>query len=332
MTREQKLALVLGFAAVLIVGLLISDHMAATRSAVLDEAPHDGTVVVDATEGQALRRVVTLPTPVDQPRDEYRGRPVQRLAKADLPTAQTEFESPIVEETVEPEPMPIVFRNSSDGGIESPGQQKSVIGKLGETIANGLNSVGKGIEDLTGSASDNAPVAMGAIENLPRHAESRSASVAPVVVQHHVQPNESLYKIAEKYYGDGNQWRTIAKDNEGRVADNGAVREGVTLRIVDPKRGLPAGETIARDDRKPAFVPVTGPEANRGTKLELKPATKQPQGPMTYTVQSGDTLGEISQKLLGTVRRQHELIALNRDVLKDPDHLRAGMVLKLPSS
>lgn len=317
MTREQKLALVLGFAAVLIVGLLISDHMAAARTAALDEAPHDGTVVVDASEGQALRRVVTLPSPLDQPRDEYRGRPVQRLAEADPPAYQNETTASTLEALAEPEPTPIVFRNSSDGGILTPQEPQTMIEKLGERIANGLNSVGRQIEDFTGSAGDNAPSALGVVGGGSARAESRTASVAPVVVQHHVQSNESLYKIAEKYYGDGNQWRKIAKDNEGRVGDNGSVREGVTLRIIDPTRGVSGGTTtVARSEPRPQGATEA----------------KKPQGAMTYTVQAGDTLGEISQKLLGTVRRQHELIALNRDVLKDPDQLRAGMVLKLPSS
>lgn len=317
MTREQKLALVLGFAAVLIVGLLISDHMAAARSAALDEAPHDGTVVVDASEGQALRRVVTLPTPMDQPREEYRGRPAQRLAQDSPPAGRQEVAAPRFEEVVEPEPMPIVFRNSSDGGIQTPDQTQTMIEKLGDRIASGLNMVGQQIEHLTGSAGDNAPVALGVTGGGSAQPESRTASVTPVVVQHHVQPNESLYKIAEKYFGDGNQWRKIAKDNEGRVGDNGSVREGVMLRIIDPTRGVSAGATaVALSEPKP-----------RSTS-----EAKKPQGAMTYTVQAGDTLGEISQKLLGTVRRQHELIALNRDVLKDPDQLRAGMVLKLPSS
>ena len=350
MTREQKLALVLGFAAVLIVGLLVSDHLAAARSAKLDEAPHDSTVVVDATEGQALRRVVALPIPTQEPQEEYRGRRIQRLAQAEPDPSETSPIEPHGEtaenaETAETvamggygstlpygadpapapvpalEPEPIVLRNSSDGGIEMPGEQQTVIGRLGEQVANGLSSIGRQIEDLANGAGQNAPAALGAIGSGPRAAESRTVRVSPVVVQHHVQANESLYKIAEQYFGDGNKWRTIAKANEGRVGEDGSVRVGVTLRIIDPTRGVEQ----ARPQPRATQVLATDAAASR-------PAPDASGGPMTYTVQRGDTLGEISQKLLGTVRRQHELIALNRQLLKDPDQLRAGMVLKLPSS
>jgi nucleoid-associated protein YgaU len=100
------------------------------------------------------------------------------------------------------------------------------------------------------------------------------------------------------------------------------VRQGVTLRIIDPRVGAAPDQSLASAPVKPGVEPIARPQTR----------TVEPKGPMTYTVKAGDTLGEISMELLGTMRRQHELIALNRDVLKDPDHLRAGMVLKLPSS
>ena len=336
MTREQKLALVLGFAAVLIVGLLISDHMAAARSAALDEAPHDATVVVDASEGQALKRVVTLPTPTaeiqaqgpaqgpTQNQELYRGRPVQRQAADESVAARAQLKNPAVAQASESDPAPIVFRVGEDGGVQNPAGSETMIGRFGRSVANGLNSMGEQIRDFTGSAGDNAPVALGVIERDARQsdqARSRTVSVAPVVVQHHVQPNESLYKIAERYFGDGNRWRKIAQDNEGRVGENGSVRQGVTLRIIDPTRGVEVARAATPDRLRDSAEPGAS-----------RTVAQQPRGPLTYTVQPNDTLSEISQKLLGTMRRQHELIALNRDVLKDPDQLRAGMVLKLPSS
>lgn len=338
MTREQKLALVLGFAAVLVVGLLISDHLAAARSSELEDAPHDATVLVDASEGQALRRVVTLP----ETERLYRGRPYTQLARqepalttgeamaSDTPQASDAIvaslpeDLPIASSTPE-EPIRLVL--GSGGGVLDPARPQrtdTVLDRVGDTVASGAEALANGVRRFTGLATGTPITGMAQLDGQP---VSRAASLAPVVVQHHIQPGESLYKIAAKYYGDGNQWRRIAKDNTDRVGDDGAVRVGVTLRILDPKLGAAPDQAVARTPIKidPQAKPVT-----QDPKPAARPA--QAQGAMTYTVRPGDTLGEISQKLLGTVRRQHELIALNRDVLKDPDHLRAGMVLKLPSS
>lgn len=325
MTREQKLALVLGFAAVLLVGLLVSDHLAATRAQALESAPHDATVMVDATEGQALRRVVTLPTGPDH----YRGRPIRqdeaRIAQQPAPVANEPEDRALASRTVEEErhePVHLVL--GQGGGVVEPdqGQGESVLERWGDGVANGAERLARGIRDLAGSASAFTTPGLAQLEKpTPGEPVSRTVPVKPVEVTHHVKPGESLYKIAERYFGDGNRWRQIAGDNPGRVGEGGSVREGVALRILNPKAGAaPATETV-----QPTPAPQPAPQPTRETG---KPKASGP----TYTVRAGDTLGEISQKMLGTVRRQHELIALNRDVLRDPDHLKAGMVLKLPSS
>lgn len=322
MTREQKLALVLGFAAVMVVGLLISDHLAAARSTELEDAPHDATVLIDATEGQAMRRVVAVPS---ARQTEYRGRParqVQDPAEGVVASAAEELRSSAaIQAPVEPvpersQPAPIKLVMGEGGGAFVPAEQpreRTVLDVVGESVAGGAEAMADGVRKLTGLATSTKPNGLASIGGADGRPVSREVSTEPVVVQHHVQANESLYKIAEKYYGDGNKWRRIAKDNAGRVGENGSVRQGVTLRIFDPTS---------------AVVAVAAPSKPTAAR-ELKPSRG---GPLTYTVKSGDTLGEIAQDLLGTVRRQQELIALNRDVLRDPDNLRAGTVLKLPSS
>lgn len=322
MTREQKLALVLGFAAVLVVGLLISDHLAATRSTDLEDAPHDATVLVDSSEGQALRRVVTLPGT----EEEFRGRPVTRTPERQFSAAPLE-EASAVATVPDDEPIdnlpdaPVEFILGANGGEQNTGSD-SVIGRMGDAVADGAEGLAERLRNLTTRVGDSRIESMGMLGDEPGQPVSRRVSTGPVVVQHHVQANESLYKIAAKYYGDGNAWRRIAKDNEGRVGDNGSVREGVTLRILDPTVGSTPDQAVARAPVKPGVEPIAKPQTR----------IVEPKNALTYTVKSGDTLGEISQNVLGTIRRQHELIALNRDVLKDPDQLRAGMVLKLPSS
>jgi nucleoid-associated protein YgaU len=51
----------------------------------------------------------------------------------------------------------------------------------------------------------------------------------------------------------------------------------------------------------------------------------------TYTVKSGDTLSRIAKELLGDAAAYREIFDANRDQLSDPDKIRPGQVLKIPS-
>ena len=51
----------------------------------------------------------------------------------------------------------------------------------------------------------------------------------------------------------------------------------------------------------------------------------------TYTVKSGDTLGEIAKRELGSASKYMEIFNANRDQLSDPDKIKPGQVLKIPA-
>lgn len=51
-----------------------------------------------------------------------------------------------------------------------------------------------------------------------------------------------------------------------------------------------------------------------------------------YTVKKGDTLSHIAQRYLGDGNRYPEIFDANRDILKDPDMIKPGQVLRIPRS
>lgn len=51
----------------------------------------------------------------------------------------------------------------------------------------------------------------------------------------------------------------------------------------------------------------------------------------TYTVKSGDTLSGIAKEHLGDASKYTKIFEANRDVLSDPDKIKPGQVLKIPS-
>ena len=51
----------------------------------------------------------------------------------------------------------------------------------------------------------------------------------------------------------------------------------------------------------------------------------------TYTVQAGDTLGKIAKSLLGDANAYMKIFEANKDQLSDPNKIKPGQVLKIPS-
>jgi LysM repeat protein len=60
-------------------------------------------------------------------------------------------------------------------------------------------------------------------------------------------------------------------------------------------------------------------------------AAPAPAAAQTYTVQKGDTLSEIALKFYGKASEYRRIFEANRDQLSDPDKIRVGQVLKVPS-
>ena len=128
-------------------------------------------------------------------------------------------------------------------------------------------------------------------------------------VLYHVQPGDSLWAIAQRFYGDGEKEAVLFDTNVGRVQFDGRAltRHGVIypdwmLRIPEPTQGidLDAGE-------------------------------------WWYTVQSGDTLSGISARLLGDPNRMDEIFQLNLGahapdghILLNPNLIWPDLRLRLP--
>ena len=51
----------------------------------------------------------------------------------------------------------------------------------------------------------------------------------------------------------------------------------------------------------------------------------------TYTVKTGDTLSAIAKEHLGSANAYTKIFEANRDQLSDPDKIKPGQVLKIPS-
>ena len=69
--------------------------------------------------------------------------------------------------------------------------------------------------------------------------------------------------------------------------------------------------------------------------IKVDPNAK-PQAPgaatHTYTVKSGDTLSKIARDHLGDANAYMKIFEANKDQLNDPDKIKPGQVLKIPTA
>jgi LysM repeat protein len=113
--------------------------------------------------------------------------------------------------------------------------------------------------------------------------------------KHHVvQAGDDLWSLAERYYGDGRDWRKIAAANP-TVLTGGPDRLQVGWRL---------------------RIPDLDTDAETGDRV--------------ITVRRGDTLSSIAERELGTPARWKDIFHLNKAQLSDPDELAVGMRLVLP--
>jgi len=112
-----------------------------------------------------------------------------------------------------------------------------------------------------------------------------------------VQSGDTLFRIAQRVYGDGDQWPRIRDANPGIVPDNLQIGQ----RIV-----IPAGGS------EPTNVP---PPPAPGTR--------------TYVVQSGDTLFAIAQRIYGDGSQWPRIRDANPGI--DPDNLQIGQRIVIPA-
>lgn len=348
MTRELKLALIVGFALVLLVTVLISDHLSKARKAQL------AGNVTDAPTGVATTPNETAPGPVvtinqgtgggvlaqpaligPAPTDPNAGLVIKDPAKDPTITSQ------IANRGGEPMPVgstlpPMVSLDSASisnglpsstpllpGGPVSGGQTPdgAAMHETRPTLGPGFDAQAQQPLNATTVALD--PTAKTSEAVVKKAEEATKPAKASDERWHTVASGESAYSIAKKYYGKGELWTKLKAANGDRMGDKGQVRVGVRLRVPDApgasSKESPANATAPKSEGKPKDRMIA----------EFKPA--KPAGPRSYTVQKGDTLGTIAQKQLGSSKRMDDILKANKDI-RNPNALRVGSKLLLPAA
>lgn len=332
-TREQKLALIVGFSLILFVGVLISDHLSSARKASIAKVEPETTPVSPMPMTLAAAQPAERPTQPPTPIIDASTTPANVPANPPVATVQTQPEAPVARVT---EPSRQDDRIAS--GPTGLGGNDSNLAREVEAVG------GKLVKGADGSTSIIFPPVSPSPTNVPepRREAASTLRTSPITITpvgnienlktHSVASGESLFLIAAKYYGNGNMWKELAKFNG--MDKSGAVRVGMKIKV--PSKEALLGRTVvnnspASNDPGLKIIKPAPPVPSTKTTSPSKPATSKP-GKIelaSYTVKRGDTLGDISKRTLGTSKRWEEILELNK--LEDEDDLKPGAVLKLPA-
>lgn len=162
----------------------------------------------------------------------------------------------------------------------------------------------------------------------------------PPVRTYTVQKGDSLYRIAERFYGDGTQYKRLVEANADRISDPGHITAGIELVIpglAPAGRRAPAAPAVTERTASPSYVEAEiDREALAGALRRLgrghSRRAARPAAGRVYVVRRGDTLTKIARQLMrdGSPEAVEKLYEANKDQLPSPDVLPAGAKLVIP--
>lgn len=128
-------------------------------------------------------------------------------------------------------------------------------------------------------------------------------------VVHSVDRNDSLWRLAQRYYGDGMKWKVIAKANADLVGPDGVNYLETGWKLTIPN--------------VPSHHHATAHQQDHGS---------APEPGQTYTVKRGDSLSAIADEAYGDSSQWPQVAKANADLLDDPDLINVGWKLDLPAA
>lgn len=137
---------------------------------------------------------------------------------------------------------------------------------------------------------------------------------------HTVGAGESFWTISKKHYGMGRYSAALAEYNKARIAKPDMIKPGMKV-IVPPVQIL--NQKYGRLIFGAAYDAMVAPPAPTGFFVDA-------QGHPMYRVGEKDNLSKIAETHLGRSTRWTEIVALNKQSLKNYDRLKLGTVLRLP--
>jgi len=336
MTRENKLAMVVGFGLLLFVGILVSDHFSTAQRQ--ETANLVGNT--DRARGHGNRPITITAVPMAGATAVQPAEVMPTNVPSDLRTVSNKNSSETVAPTANPSVRPIPNVPYVDQGIApatveiaktvkaqegEPGVKLHPIA-VGETLysicaaAYGDSSLWKELAEYNKKALPNPEkLRKGVTLRLPPVEQLRHGAVvasttkgARVSTTPQEQDNAALRLNTQTSKTTQDVPLLAAADIASvEMSPRATANTTGVIEVSMSKNGAGA---------KSAFTKSSSKETNVGSTDDL------------YVVEKGDTLGSIAKKKLGKSSKWKDIASANGSSLSDPAALSPGMTIKLPKT
>ena len=184
-------------------------------------------------------------------------------------------------------------------GSESKDIEQLLKQEFGDRIDDLKADFTNGVVTLQGSCNtqatkEKAVLLAGNIKGVEKvNDKDLSAPASEEVTEYYtVQQGDTLSAIASRLYGNAGKYPVIFEANLEVIKDPNLIYPGQILRIIKPPVGQAPSDT--------------------------------------YTVKPGDTLSKIAKQFYGDARKYSIIFEANRDILKDPNIIHPGQILRIP--
>jgi nucleoid-associated protein YgaU len=115
-----------------------------------------------------------------------------------------------------------------------------------------------------------------------------------------------------------------------RIQDLGLSVDGLKV-DVDGDKAVLSGKAASHAEREKAILAAGNTQGVAQVDDQLSVASPEPESPSQYhRVVSGDTLSKIAKQYYGDTSKYPEIFEANKPMLKDPDKIYPGQVLRIP--
>ena len=112
------------------------------------------------------------------------------------------------------------------------------------------------------------------------------------------------------------------------IADLGLQVEGLEISS-EGDDAIVSGKALSQAEREKVVVAVGNTQGIARVDDQIQVEAPEPES-VVYTVKKGDTLSKIAKTHYGDAMRYPEIFEANRPMLKDPDLIYPGQVLRIP--
>lgn len=289
MRRDTQIGIILGVVILVVIGIFLSTRTTVYETKTPDLTLSEETVAESEIEEIDINELIEEPKTI--------------IAKKNTPTEEVQPGEELVEKTpVEPSKDNVTLKGKWEGIETASIEPEETFSEI--PIAEVITEEPVIAEQITPEGEDTITV-------LETKQEDASAEDVSAKVIHKVKPNDSLFKISRKYYGDEAKWHKIYEANKGEMSGPNTLYIGQELLI--PEITLVKKVTLSME---------TPLKKRQDSEVSIK-TTK-------HTVVSGDTLYRLARKYYDDSTMWYKIYDANEDTIEDKSLLVKGQILIIP--